>query len=95
MGKRGRVEDKGKGEDDDLIGVLKSRCHIHTNVVCLIEDRLLGSCLCSAESTSVVAASAVGVLGAFAPEVEMAEGCFFPLISYLSLFSSLGASFFR
>jgi hypothetical protein len=31
----------------------------------LIEDRLLGSCLCSAESTSVVAASAVGVLGSF------------------------------
>ena len=72
MGKRGRAEDKGKGEGDDLIGIFKSSCHIHINVVCLIEDRLLGSCLCSAESTSVVAASAVGVLGAFAPEVEMA-----------------------
>jgi hypothetical protein len=23
MGKRGRAEDKGKGEDDDLIGILK------------------------------------------------------------------------
>jgi hypothetical protein len=24
MGKRGRAEDKGKGEDDDLIGMLKA-----------------------------------------------------------------------
>ena len=31
----------------------------------------MGSCLCSAEPTSVVAASAVGVLDAFTPEVEM------------------------
>jgi hypothetical protein len=23
MGKRGRAEDKGKGEDDDLIGILE------------------------------------------------------------------------
>ena len=39
--------------------------------VCWIEDRLLGSCFCSAESTSVVAASVVGVLGASAPEAEL------------------------
>jgi len=31
----------------------------------------VGSCLCSAESTSVVAASVVGVLDVFTPEVEM------------------------
>jgi len=43
----------------------------------LIENRMLGSCLCSAESTSVVAVSAVGVLGAFAPEVEMVTFFFF------------------
>jgi hypothetical protein len=24
MGKRGRAEDKGKGEDDELIGILKA-----------------------------------------------------------------------
>jgi hypothetical protein len=45
MGKRGRAEDKGKGEGDDLIGIFKSSCHIRINAVCLIEDRLLGSCL--------------------------------------------------
>ena len=39
--------------------------------VCWFEDHLVGSCLCSAESTSVVAASVVGVLDVFAPEVEM------------------------
>ena len=31
----------------------------------------MGSCLCPAESTSVVAASAAGVLDVFTPEVEM------------------------
>jgi hypothetical protein len=71
MGKRRRAEDKGKGEGDDLIGIFNCSRHIHINVVCLIEDRLFGCCLCSAESTSVVAASAAGVLGAFAPEAPL------------------------
>jgi hypothetical protein len=71
MGKRGRAEDKGKGEDDELIGMLKSSCHTDITAACLSEDRLLGSCLCSAESTSVAAASTAGVLGAFAPEAEL------------------------
>ena len=70
MDKRGRAEDKGKGDDGKLIGIKKKKGHIDIVVVCLIKNRLLGSFLCSAESTSVVAVKAVGVLGAFTPEVE-------------------------
>jgi hypothetical protein len=45
---------------------------IEVTFACSIENRLEGSCLCSAEPTSVVAACAVGVLSAFAPETELA-----------------------
>ena len=43
---------------------------ITPSAVCL-DHRLVGSCLCSAWSTSVVAAGVVGVLDVFTPEVEL------------------------
>jgi hypothetical protein len=46
-------------------------CHFDITFACLIEKRLLGNCLCSAESTSMVVAIVVGVLDVFTPEVEM------------------------
>jgi hypothetical protein len=45
MGKRGRAEDKGKGEDDELIGIIKKGCHIDIIAVGLIENRLSDSFL--------------------------------------------------
>jgi hypothetical protein len=70
MGKRDRAEAKGKEENDKLIGNLKGVA-LSASYFCWIENRLVSSCLCSAVSTSVVAAIAVGVLGAFAPETEL------------------------
>jgi hypothetical protein len=43
MGKRGRAEDKGKGEDNELIGIIKG-CHIdiiHLFFVCPPEGGLV------------------------------------------------------
>jgi len=59
MGKRGRAEDKGKEEEDELIGKIKGVAisTYRDHFCCLIENRLLSICLCSTESTFVVLCS--------------------------------------
>jgi len=75
MGKRGRAEGKGKERNSYLIGKMKGGAITTSAFGSLfagleLENSLFGTFLCSAESTSMVATSAVGVLGVFARKTE-------------------------